>query len=961
MQKTRKILSLLLAVAMLFSLAIPSAFAADFSDVPETYQYYDAVQSLVARGIINGYDDGTFKPDATITRAEFCKMVVYSIGLGNMTETGVTETGFPDVAAEHWAASTIKTAFDLKIINGYDDGTFKPDENVTYDQALKMVICAKYDKLGEAALKNGGYPAGYRKIAGSYGFVKNISDGVYEEPAKRGTVAKLMDNMLNIKLSEITDDPSVIDTDQMEEIKGQVVAVYGASLESELSKLTKYQVKILLSNGNTVIYNGENLSNRDSLRSYLGKLVVAYYKEDMSLDRQVLSSLSTQKNRNEETTVDMDAVVLPVSDSSLSYEDEKGDTKKISIASGAKILYNGSLVPGGTTFSNLVESNINSAGSIRLLSTSGSGGAADVVFFTVYTNYLVTSANSTSKTVYLDNGTKVESKVINDEDRNKSIVIMKNGNTVSFSAISKNQILSISEDLTGNFMEVLIGPDAFTGRVSAMTRDEGTITISSKEYKFAPGVTFGADIEVGANLKIYLDAFNKIARYEFQAASTNYTYAYLTQIKNVGTGIDTDVRIEVLNLNSTSLKSFDNYPLAATVKINNVNYKTATEFDAIQALLVNSAQRYVYTDPASGKRFGADANGVHQPIKYSLTNGAVSTILVGKDNATDADLKADTSNLTNAQGIRCTTNYTGLAGIYTLNSSTKVLYVSDSENRTINDYSLKTGTNSGLKFGKYYRLALVDLNSSGTPAMVVVYNINSEDIDENANDWRSRLPEIVTKKSSSSDYNDLTVQGYNGSEKVYHDEETSFFNQVEVGDVIRVAADSDGIIDKLEIVARASDIYTGTNFVRVGSHQSDFTSDYFIDKSGSFARLIREGDHPTEDRAQISVMAGTVFSYINNQFRIALEYADSETAWDDVSLGNENHLKTMNAPESVKVVAVNFNKDNTIKSIDTNASIGELIPYRVEGQESGNTSADRVFVYRGNNDAKLIIVYRAAQ
>lgn len=54
---------------------VPTAFAAQFSDVPETYRYYEAVENLAARGIINGMGDGTFAPDANVKRDEFAKIV----------------------------------------------------------------------------------------------------------------------------------------------------------------------------------------------------------------------------------------------------------------------------------------------------------------------------------------------------------------------------------------------------------------------------------------------------------------------------------------------------------------------------------------------------------------------------------------------------------------------------------------------------------------------------------------------------------------------------------------------------------------------------------------------------------------------------------------------------------------------------------------------------------------------
>ncbi|MBQ4517774.1 MAG: S-layer homology domain-containing protein [Clostridia bacterium] len=964
MKKAKKLLSLLLAFAMVFTLAVPATFAADFSDVPTNYQYYDAVQSLVARGIINGYEDGTFKPEATITRAEFAKMVIYAIGMGNLAQDSSVSTGFPDVSSEHWAAGVIKIAYDLKIINGFDDGTFKPDENVTYDQALKMAVCAKYDKFGEAAMKNGGYPEGYRKVAASYGFIKNITDGVYSEPAKRGTIAKLMDNMLAIKLSEITNDATIVEPNQMAEIKGQVVSVYGASLEAAPVVMTKYQVRILLNSGAVVTYDASALPDKESLRSYLGKMVTAYYTEQMGLEIQPLSSMTLQRNRNYEVVVDMASVIQPVTNNEMTYTDEKGDFETLKIASGAKILYNGSLAPGGTTFSDLVTANASSAGSIRLMATGGDSSSVDVIFFTVYSNYIVTSTNSSTKTVFLDDGSKIVQKVLDEEDRSKTVTITKNGSNVSFSSIAKDQVLSISEDLSGNNIEVLIGPAAFEGRVSGMTRDEGKVTINSKEYKFAPGVSFGADVVVGANLKVYLDSFNKIAKYEFKATAVSYNYAYLTQIKNVGSGISADIRAELIDLKTTTLKSFTTYPLADTVKINNVNYKVATDFAAIEDVLKTAAQRYVYTE--SSKTFGAGANEVHQPIKYTLTNdGKIDSILVGKDNATEADLRVDTSildSMTYPQGIKCTTQYTSLANIYTLTSSTKVLYISDQTQRAITDYDLKSGTNSGLQLNEYYRVVFVDKNSTGTPAVLLVYNIDDVDVSATTNDWLNSLPVIVTGMPQIEGYNTITVQGYNGPEKTYKDEGTTFYSQVAIGDVIRLVADTDGIIENLEIVAKGNEILAGTDYVKLGAHHAT-TSYTKINGDNSEVLLYREGDYNTQEKATMSVMAGTLYSYINNTLRVALDYTNATeieanpNQWDEILLGQENRLQQMSTSSTTKVVEVTM-KAGSPTIVNTTLTLDQMTPYVTGENASPNAAAERIFVYRSGSSARLIVVYR---
>ena len=117
MRKMKKFLSLLLVVAFALSIMIPTASAAQFSDVDSTYRYYNAVENLAALNIINGMGDGTFAPDKTVKRSEFAKIVC--IGIVKTGEVAPTAgSGFTDVAADHWASGYIKVAAAAGIING---------------------------------------------------------------------------------------------------------------------------------------------------------------------------------------------------------------------------------------------------------------------------------------------------------------------------------------------------------------------------------------------------------------------------------------------------------------------------------------------------------------------------------------------------------------------------------------------------------------------------------------------------------------------------------------------------------------------------------------------------------------------------------------------------------------------------------------------------------------------------
>ena len=149
----KKLLALMLSMAMVFTIGT-SVMA--YSDIEEGTCVSEAVTVLSNLDILNGYEDGTFKPEATITRAEMAKIVCETLGYYGM---GSDKTPFDDVEPKHWAAGYINTAASLGIINGYGDGKFGPEDTVTYEQAVKMVVCALgYETM---AVDRGGWSAGY--------------------------------------------------------------------------------------------------------------------------------------------------------------------------------------------------------------------------------------------------------------------------------------------------------------------------------------------------------------------------------------------------------------------------------------------------------------------------------------------------------------------------------------------------------------------------------------------------------------------------------------------------------------------------------------------------------------------------------------------------------------------------------------------------------------------------------
>jgi len=119
-----------------------------FSDVPPSHWAYAAIQSLVNAGIVNGFPDGTFRPDAPVTRAQFVKMLLLTLGL----RPGGGNTPFADVPAGSWYAPYVAAATQAGIVQGLTPTSFGPEEPVTREQ-LAVLLARALKLTGTVALR----------------------------------------------------------------------------------------------------------------------------------------------------------------------------------------------------------------------------------------------------------------------------------------------------------------------------------------------------------------------------------------------------------------------------------------------------------------------------------------------------------------------------------------------------------------------------------------------------------------------------------------------------------------------------------------------------------------------------------------------------------------------------------------------------------------------------------------
>jgi hypothetical protein len=111
--------------------------SASFTDISGGDWYYSYVTFAHSKGFVEGYGDGSFHPNSQITRAEAVQMLLNISGITNF-DTSEANTKFYDVDGDDWYASAVAMALEFDIIEGYGDGSFRPNNNLTRAEAATI-------------------------------------------------------------------------------------------------------------------------------------------------------------------------------------------------------------------------------------------------------------------------------------------------------------------------------------------------------------------------------------------------------------------------------------------------------------------------------------------------------------------------------------------------------------------------------------------------------------------------------------------------------------------------------------------------------------------------------------------------------------------------------------------------------------------------------------------------------
>ena len=768
MRHTKKILSFIIIFTMLSGVLV-FATPADI----EGSAYEEAISSLIALDLLSGYEDGTFQPDNTVTRAE---IITRMLGLSELNGITFNDTPFTDVPDGHWAVSNISAAYSMGIINGHGNNTFDPDGIVTYEQAVKMIVSALgYDRLAQL---QGGYPMGYLLIAAQNDITVNVS-AAYGEGAKRGLIAQLIYNSLEVDLMQIT---SYGDTNRREVLPGQNVLTEYLHLEKGKG--------IVSGNSNTLLIGPSNLAddevqiagktyktgqtNADEL---LGYSVTFYVESNDQLDKNTLVLVVPEKRKNATLTISADDLLTDESKFSATnivYTDEYDKKQNAIISDIADIIYNG-VANDSFVLEDLKVEN----GEILLLDNDGDE-EYDVVFITSYEHVIVESINVLDETIYdmYDSAKKIE---FDSDSKDYKITITRNGKNAQLSELRKWDVISLARSKNTSGKQIIdIAASGIKIKGQASEFYEDTLIINDQEYKMTKELVerLASDnnpVLVGEEVTYYIDVNGKIAAIDLSGGRNRFAYLIAT---DKGKGLDPSIQVKVFDSRgSITILAGDSSTRLNGIKVRDLE----NEYDGF-------VQQLMATGRESGK--------IGQLIVYEQdSDGKLTDIHTVKQQSSETDdLRLDVSKRT----LHYKTTTRTFLGLVNIDDGTSIFAIPEDET---DERSYKMLNRSDFANDESLTIEAYNLSDVNLAEAIIVFGkAGGTDIDTKI------TPAVVDRVTRTINDEGMIVNKLNAFKdgkpvELYTIDEVDISN-LKKGDVVRYSVNGANEINELDVLFR---------------------------------------------------------------------------------------------------------------------------------------------------------------
>lgn len=390
-------------------------------------------------GIMNGYPDGTFGLDNNVSRGEFAKMAVSASKYKNSTAGKITVSPFSDVPYYHWAAPYVRVASVNGFVAGYLDATFKPDNNVLCEEAVTVAL----KMLGYTNEDFGtSWPYGQMNLAAELDLTDGV-DAMIGEYMTRRDVAQLMYNLMgtNVKGSN-----SKYVSQLNYELAENVVL-----MSSEIDDAQKGTYKVTTSVGtykSNVKIDASFVGRNGDVIIKDGNTIAAFVPYGDNVNAYVVYS-------------QVDGAVVTYKNGALS---------QINIDNSDVAYYNSSKTTFGSVKSNLAMGDViyvkqNSSGNIEYVSIQKGNLQGP---YTVRTQQWHTAFSGASDAAIMRDGVKVNAEDIKTYD-------------IAYYSADLNMIFAYSKKVTGIYQSA-----------SPNTDNPSSITVSGTEYKLESASAFNA-------------------------------------------------------------------------------------------------------------------------------------------------------------------------------------------------------------------------------------------------------------------------------------------------------------------------------------------------------------------------------------------------------------------------------------------------------------------------------------
>ena len=655
----KKFVALMLAIIMLLPLesninAADSRDTAELEDKLELLKYIDVFQS-----VISDYD-------GVVTRGSFA---IYIARLLGESEIGnVEEAVFFDVSADSRTAHAVKILVERGIITGNPDGSFRPDEPITTQEAIKMILCVLgYKPYAEA---KGGFPAGYITVANQ---IDLLPAGITFTEFTYTDAIEILYNALHTAMLDTVsvsgDNVEFRSNDEVTVLSEYHNIAFAYGVLKTANGMSAYE-DWEYEKGEATVGDERYLYDGD-VSHLLGRSVTVYYSDEKNNETKTALMLIENKQKNSVLRIDADDFSsFDTYSGSLKYYINDGTKERtVSFASDVRYVYNGSPITSG------IQATVDGvkSGFYEAVDNDGNG-KYDILFINSGRNVYVKSID---KNNYIFYGKYNTEKPVNyDSAGERNVIFRSVSGITNSSSLAVDVLVTVYE--SDKCLTVYINNATVTGVIENVnTTSDAYVMINGTQYEIDAGFLALSSFKptAGTSVKCCIDRSGKIGYMEVSAGAEDWNYGYVIGASTVSSGLGSNVILKLYN------------PALGIVKVN-VADKVKIDCETVK-----------------------NVDDVLDKIRY---NGAYEGTLVRYktryENNVQVITEIDTANLKIESGEDGRSSLQ-VAQPYT---STRYRRMRFGPMIAINNQSLVLAVPSDIANAEDYRYALADLNSIST-------------------------------------------------------------------------------------------------------------------------------------------------------------------------------------------------------------------------------------------------------